>query len=381
MDYYFNRSDRYRMPTFDCVKPAFKEPQVMMPFKVLEGYSFFQPKVTLGQAAGPFQPPRFIVGGFVGSKVCEHKNGSAGNYSDLLGTIINILTTFKPPQPSPAARHHSFRGSWPNRNAFSPSSRLSYAEVATKPPLQSAPSVPPPASVVPSIVIEKARPASPAPQKTCLPDPPPQVPQMDAVNMLSPVGRTLSESSDTSWASTTPSECQNLPSSNPWLKNMLVCVSDAASDDDDDDDDSDWDCVDDFQSENGEIISDFKWHHGDCLSPISSPTNRTPPAVDAREREFNGYDSDEDSEGGVYVSCNPYVMDEEEERRASEERLRAVNLRWEEGLAAGRDEMDSKTTQGKQVRNSFKPAHLLGSKMSLFLYRSTLPRSSPTSGP
>ncbi len=333
-----NRSNRYRMPPFEtCVKSAFKEPVVLLP--VMEGYPFFQSHKGAGNQYH-FQPPRFIVGGFVGSKICEHKNGSA-NYSDLLGRIINILTTFKPSDSSSSGPvRNPFHAAWP-RNSGDMSTKSpprSYAEVTVTSPAP-IPSVP---KVISSPVIEMASPikkASPLPT-------PPQAKMSPSVC----VQRTVSESSDTSWASSDPADTIRdlLPqSSNPWLNNMVVCVSDGSVTDDDDND-SDWDCVDDYQSENGEIISGFQWQHGDCLSPISSPVSQTPPAANIPN---GAYDSDDEDEG-VLISCNnPYAFDEEEEAREQQERIRAANQRWEQ--QGSTDEPDGKivrkSTQGKQV--------------------------------
>ena len=132
-------------------------------------------------------------------------------------------------------------------------------------------------------------------------------------------------------------------SSNPWLSNIVVCVSD------DDESDSDWDCVEDFKSENGEVISDFKWN-GDSLSPISSPVSQTPPVPAA---VLDDYDSDESD--GVLISCGSgYVFDDEEEareRKLSEERIQDANRRWEQNLMTAVDETDGirKASRSKQV--------------------------------
>ncbi|XP_046438899.1 uncharacterized protein LOC124190319 [Daphnia pulex] len=166
-------------------------------------------------------------------------------------------------------------------------------------------------------------------------------------NQLSPAPcRTVSESSESSWASVSPEANQDVLLSNPWLRNIVVCVGDS---DDSDESDSDWDCVEDFQSENGEVISDFKWN-GDSLSPISSPVSQTPPVPAAA---LDDYDSDESD--GVLISCGSgYVFDDEEEareRKLSEERIQDANRRWDRNLSTAVDETDGirKTSRSKQV--------------------------------
>lgn len=336
MDFFKTSDSRFRTPMFnECVKSAFNK-QTNMPSVTDCVVLDIRRGMEQLQNTKFFQPPPFLVGGFVGSKICEHKNGSI-NYSNLLGQIIHTVTSFTPI----VTQSKSFgEENWRKKpDSFT----KSYAKVAA----QSKCDTPPP-----SVVISPAQ----VTQQTVLPvvSSPTTMPSQQE-NKLSPLSsvscplvfRTVSESSETSWASVDPAEERDVLFSNPWLSNIVVCVGD---NDNADDSDSDWDCVEDFQSENGEVISDFKWN-GDSLSPISSPVSRTPPTPAAA---LDDYDSDESD--GVLISCgHGYVVDDEEEakeRRLSEERIQDANRRWDQNLLTTTDETDGickKSTQSKTV--------------------------------
>jgi len=69
-----------------------------------EKYSMLNPCSIFEKIPQPhqkfFQPPRFVVGGFVGSKVCELKNDPVTpiNYSNLLGHIFSVFTSIQEPK-------------------------------------------------------------------------------------------------------------------------------------------------------------------------------------------------------------------------------------------------------------------------------------------
>ena len=339
MDFFKTSDARFRTPVFnDCVKSAFSK-QTNMPSVnscvVLDSYPFpIKREMEQFPNTKFFQPPPFLVGGFVGSKICENKNGSI-NYSNLLGQIFNAVTSLAPIcTPSKSFEQENWRK---KPDLFT----KSYAKVTS----QSKSDILPP----PSVVISSPT-AVTVTQQTVLPvSSPATMPSQQEKKLStlsSPIAcRTVSESSETSWASVDPAEERDVLLSNPWLSNIVVCVSDS-----EDESDSDWDCVEDFQSENGEVICDFKWN-GDSLSPISSPVSRTPPTPAAA---LDDYDSDESD--GVLISCGQgYVVDDEEEakeRRLSEERIHDANRRWDKNLLMTVDETDGihqNTTQSKKV--------------------------------
>ena len=289
---------------------------------VLGDYSFAK---IAGQLSPypKFQPP-VVVGGVVGSKICVLKNGTGSN---LLGDLIQMLTSL--PITSTAANgQRSYQKHSPVAATVRPAK--SWAQVST--PIKS--------DNLPSPTVA-ASPIRMSPPINIIKDS--RSPAMDAAALC----RTLSESSETSWASVDPPESETVPpkTTNPWLNDLLGSVSQDDGDDEEEDD-SDWGSVGDFQSENGEIISDFKWN-GDAISPIPSPICVTPPApaVD------NLLDYDSDESDGILISCGSYDDEEEaKERRLAEERIQAVNERWEEGLLSSTDVIDGpKRTQKKQV--------------------------------
>lgn len=281
-------------------------------------------------------PPSYLVGGFVGSKICEHKNGAV-SYSNILGQIIHSLQPVKPKQscffqPSKCQGDIHLRG----KVEVLPQS---YAQVTS--PIKSVASSSPTVVISsPIVMVSDVTPISS-----------PAMPNQKEKELSPATCRTVSESSESSWASVSQLEDRfDVLSSNPWLSNIVVCVSD--SDSDGDDSDSDWDCVD-FQSENGEVISDFKWN-GESLSPISSPISRTPPNL---ATPLDDYDSDESD--GILISCgHGYLADSEEEareRRLAEERVQDANHRWEQNLLKTADETDGPrkpSQQSKQVNKS-----------------------------
>jgi hypothetical protein len=258
--------------------------------------------------------PPFVVGGFVGSKSCEQKNISF-NFKDLFEHLMDTMI------PSVKSSNHTQSKQFGEENWRKRPTTIPNNCVKTKiSPLKSE-------NLAPNVVISSSA------VTQVVPISPPAMPSQQE-NQMSPVTcRTVSESSENSWASVSPEENRNVLFSNPWVSNIVVCVSD-----DGDESDSDWDCVEDFQSENGEVISDFKWN-GDSLSPISSPVSRTPPVPTAA---LDDYDSDESD--GVLISCgNGYVFDEEEEareRKLSEERIQDANRRWDQNLLTTVDETD-----------------------------------------
>ena len=330
MDYFRGSDARFRAPTFGgYVKSASTRSNTMLSVNncvVLDNLTF-QMKKGMGpfSSAKFFQPPPFVVGGFVGSKSCE-QNHISFNFKDLLEHLIDTVI------PKVKSSNHTQskpfgEDNWRKQPTTIPKS---CAKQITS-PMKSENSSP-------TIVI-----SSPIVTQVVLPITPPTMPSQQE-NQLSPATcRTVSESSESSWASLSPEENRNVLSSNPWLSNIVVCVSD------DDESDSDWDCVEDFKSENGEVISDFKWN-GDSLSPISSPVSQTPPVPAA---VLDDYDSDESD--GVLISCGSgYVFDDEEEareRKLSEERIQDANRRWEQNLMTAVDETDGirKASRSKQV--------------------------------
>ena len=89
---------------------------------------------------------------------------------------------------------------------------------------------------------------------------------------------------------------------------MFVYVNDL-----DDSDSSDWDCVDDYQSENGQLVDFARWQEDDILltglvirSPVNTPTVTNEPTV------HDGNDDSEDSDG-ISTSYSSYHYDKEEE--------------------------------------------------------------------
>ncbi|KAI9557518.1 hypothetical protein GHT06_017346 [Daphnia sinensis] len=303
MGYIRGSEDCYRTPEFGaCTKSPFNKTTSMPSASnsvMLDSYSF---PIEKGIEQFPntriFQPPPFLVGGFVGSKICD-KNGKSPDDRNFRR------------KPMPALKSCPKVTSPINSEIFAPS------EVISSP------------AVTP---------------QTILPISPPTMPNQE--NKLSPC-RTASESSDTSWASVSQEENRDVLLSNPWLSNIVVCVSDSDSDDADDSS-SDWD-DEEFQSENGEVIDDFKWN-GDSLSPISSPISQTPPVPAAA---LDDYDSDESD--GVLICCgHGYLVDDEEEareRKLAEERIHDANSRWNQQMSAAVDQIDGiqKKTPSKQV--------------------------------
>lgn len=328
MDYLRGSETRYRTPAFNAwMKPSFSK-QISMPSVsncvVLDNYPF-QSKKGVEQFPNTkfFQPPPFLVGGFVGSKVCD-KNGSV-NYSDVLARIITSGTSLTPIRTQ---RKSYVEENWCRK----PTSIPKICPKVTSPMKSECHN--------PNVVI-----SSPAvTQQTVLPVSPPMMPNQQE-NKLGP-RRTVSESSENSWASISPEEeKRNVLLSNPWLSNIVVCVSDS---DDADDSSSEWDEVEDFQSENGEVIRDFKWN-GDSLSPISSPVSRTPPVPTAA---LDDYDSDESD--GVLICCgHGYVVDAEEEireRKLAEQRIQDANSRWNQQMSVVVDQTDGiRKKTSKQV--------------------------------
>ena len=292
-----------------------------------------------------FSQPPVIVGGVVGSKICVLKNGTGYN---LLGDLIQMLTSL--PIPSSNNEHRSYRKQFPSATTtiVNPQAK-SFAQVLTPTksdiPLSSA------TVLVSPVVVAAPIPMSP-PISITKESSPRQAPSLATC-------RTLSESSETSWASVDPPECDaaNLKTTNPWLNDLLGSVS--QDDGDDEDENSDWGSVD-FQSENGEIVNDFKWN-GEAISPIPSPICATPPALPVET--LLDYDSDESD--GILISCGSYDDEEEaRERRLAQERIQAANDRWEDGLLST-DETDgprlqAQTKQKKEVNNT----------LNIFIFRS-----------
>ena len=145
---------------------VFKEP-VMPRF---EKYSILNPCSIFEKLPQPhqkfFQPPRFIVGGFVGSKVCELKNDPVTpvNYSNLFGHIFSVFTSIQDPNV---------------KKNISMASKCSPPVVQHKSPVKMNP-VAQPELPVNRIVSETSE--TPTKDKNCN-------------------NRTVSESSDTSWVS------------------------------------------------------------------------------------------------------------------------------------------------------------------------------------
>ena len=284
-------SYRYNNTPLCASKSVLKLP--VMPH--FEKYSFLNQCSLLPQKLPEhkfFQPPQFLVGGFVGSKVCELKNSPVKpvNPSNLLGQIFSVLNN------STASR-------------YSHSTQVPQRKNSAAPPI-----APSPPDIMPNGAMNKKD------------------------------QRTESESSDTSWASVDTTENNNKMLTSPWLSDMFVCVNDL----DDSDSSSDWDCVDDYQSENGEVVDSVRWQEdGVPLSPIRSPVN-------PQRSEAAVYDSDDSDESdGILISCGSYHYDEEEERRFAEERfqfLESVNQKWNENMDTG-DVTDSslKKVKSKQV--------------------------------
>lgn len=330
MNYFKPLDDGFQKSVFDNLgKSAFNKQVTMAPVNscvVLKSYPVdLERDLGQYQSVKLFQPPPFLVGGFVGSKICENKSGSF-NYSNLLGQIIRFLQPVSTPTQSREA------DTWRrNQPTFPPS----YAQVVSSPKKMA--DLPSPKIVISSPVVVKSS-VSPVSSSSVT---------SPKENTLSPVVcRTVSESSDSSWASVEPLEKRiDLLTSNKWLSNIVVCVSDS----DDSDDDLGWDCVDDYQSENGEVINDFKWN-GESLSPISSPVSRTPPTP---APVLDGYESDESD--GIMISCGyGYEFDAEEETRErllAEERVKDANRRWENNLLETTDQTDGLRNPGcsKQV--------------------------------
>jgi len=334
MDYVTGSDARFRAPSFSgFVKSTSTRPNRMLYVNNYVGLDnfIFQDKKGIEQFPSTkfFQAPPFVLGGFVGSKSCEQKSISISlNFKDifehLIGTVIPNVKSSNHTQSKPCGEKYC-----PKQPTTIPKS---CAKTKTSP---SKSEYLPPNVVISSPLVTQVGSVSSH-----------KMPNQQE-NQLSPVTcRTTSESSESSWASVSPEENRNVLSSHPWLSNIVVCVSD---NDDSEESDSDWDCVEDFQSENGEFISDFKWN-GDSLSPISSPVSQTPPVPAAA---LDDYDSDESD--GVLISCgNGYVFDDEEEareRKLSEERIQDANRRWDENLSAAVDETDGirKTNRTKQV--------------------------------
>jgi Phosphatase-1 catalytic subunit binding region len=126
--------------------------------------------------------------------------------------------------------------------------------------------------------------------------------------------------------------------SNSRIKDIPASVGDTDSD-------SDEDCLDDFHSENGEIVDSMKWN-GDILSPISSPIN--PPQTTAQQLvEDYDYDSDESD---VWDSYDRNDSDEEQrERDLAEQRILDANRRWEENMTREDESAPSYTKKKKKV--------------------------------
>lgn len=318
--------DRFRTQEFkDYSKSAFKK-QVNMPSVNVVWRNFSYGDLRSGQYSNTkiFQPPPFVVGGYVGSiigsKICDSKNASF-NCSNLLGALILRLQTDQPTKSNffpPIGTREEVN--WRVKTTAQSDSHVTSSKSGDT-------STPSKVVIPPKIVMQQS--VSPVSSAAVMPK------QQDS-NLSPAACRTLSESSESSWASVSQLEDRfNVLSSNPWLSNIVVCVSDS---DDADESDSDWDCVEDFQSENGEVINDLTWN-GDSLSPISSPVSRTPPTQVAA---LDDYDSDESD--GILISCgHGYVVDDEEEaqeRRVAEERIQDANRRWDQNLLTA-DETDS----------------------------------------
>ena len=158
------------------------------------------------------------------------------------------------------------------------------------------------------------------------------------------VSRTLSECTDDSWLSVESDDSCKEVISSPWLRSMLVDVCD--------DGDSDWDSVDDYVSENGEVVDSVKWN-GDLLSPIPSPIGlqKEEPAHFSYE-----YDSDDDDDGDkVTISCCPYGGfddDDQRDKMLAKKRIELINRKWDEDMLKSSDEIDGKPkTKKKTVLN------------------------------
>lgn len=331
MDYIRGPDARFRAPSFSgCVKSASSRPNRMLS---LNNYGFddltFHVKKGLDPGTKLFQAPPFVVGGFVGSKSCEQKSICISfNFKDMFESLMDTVI------PNVKSSNHTQTKLFGEKYCQKQTVTIPNSCAKTKTSPSKSEYLPP------NVVI-----SSPAVTQAVSVSSPTMPNQQE--NQLSPAPcRTVSESSESSWASVSPEANQDVLLSNPWLRNIVVCVGDS---DDSDESDSDWDCVEDFQSENGEVISDFKWN-GDSLSPISSPVSQTPPVPAAA---LDDYDSDESD--GVLISCGSgYVFDDEEEareRKLSEERIQDANRRWDRNLSTAVDETDGirKTSRSKQV--------------------------------
>lgn len=361
MEYFRAQDSRYRIPTYNSfINSKMKDQATLAPLKTFSFLDNYRTEKEQNHmfASKMFQPR--LVGGFVGSKICEQKTVTLNRMS-LLGQIFELATSFQPmvKQPKIFPEHwkkvdmtKTFAPVVAPRKGDSPPKAASGT-----PPTQGSPVEPSPTSVVPS-AIAKDMPSA-VDSSSCASS---EV-VLEPCTILCGTTKgcpsvsgtsSISRGSESSWVSEEsiedePSECRETRKcTNPWLSNIIMCPSD---DDSDDDDDSDWDCVDDddFTSENGEIISEFKWNNGDSLSPIPSPVTRTPPASTPA---LEDYDSDESE--GILIFCGPgYDFDAEEEareRQLAEKRIDDANRRWRDNLDQSRDVPDGKFDRTSQKK-------------------------------
>lgn len=423
-----------------------KVPTTPKNFSIMENFNMLRGQHTLFSTSKIFQPPPFIIGGFVGSKIYEQKSVSF-NCGDLLAQIFQFATSFEPmvmPHKmyrEPTAKINTTKMPVPvvSGNTESstkkivtniPPTQRSLIEPSPKPVMPSnIPEVnlkpvysgsvdsgsdhskqfhsggstsenrsdscvePLPCDITkPSGVLSRERSLSESSEESWASDDDSPIEQLepqksgnpwisqffvplsdddtsDDENPCEPPcevsksnrslsrGRSIAESSEESWASDSPAkQPETQKNGNPWISQIFASSSDEESEDgESDDEDSDWDCVDDdddFQSENGEIINEFKWNNYDSLSPIMSPVTRTPPALTPA---LEDYDSDESE--GILIVCGVDLLevdDEEEarERESARKRMEEVNRRWLENLEQSVDVPDGKErkTQNRRVR-------------------------------
>jgi len=394
MDY----SCRFNNSVFkEPVLPRFEKYSILNPCSIFE--KFPQPHQKF------FQPPRFVVGGFVGSKVCELKNNPTNpvSYSNLLGHIFNIFTSIQEPK---VGMNNSMTSQYsPQTSQYRSSVQLNPVEktspVEIKDPL--AKTNP---SVKTNIVAKTNRVAKMNP--VAKPDLPIKrtvtesletatrdsncnnqnisessdtswltVDSVDNDTSWSPANatkdhknqtdlhrnpRTVSESSNTSWTSADPmaeDEAKLTIGANSWLTNMFVRADDSESDDSDSDDsgNSDSDSSDSGNSdsdssdsewdhsENGHVVDFIRWQ-GDSLSPISSPT--IPQMIGSIPHDYDSIDSDDSD--GILISCGNYHFDEEEIDEARQKMLEDVNQKWNEEMKRFCDETDGAPVATKKAK-------------------------------
>jgi len=323
------------------MKHVFREPHCeSRHFSVIgPSYSMLKPKILSQKIS---QPPPFLVGGFVGSKSVEHKN-SSNNYSNLLGQIISLLTIqetniWNREQPSLVQRMSNTR-----RNLISPVNsiplNIHFNNIIPSNKVNSATSnstISLPIATIPaSSQLTIAKPEAIIDNSAILCNCP--MKENTTKDYSSQVGNCTAAGMDLKncdQVHRTKNDVSML--SNSRIKDIPASVGDTDSD-------SDEDCLDDFHSENGEIVDSMKWN-GDILSPISSPIN---PPQTAQQLVDYDYDSDESD---VWDSYDRNDSDEEQrERDLAEQRILDANRRWEENMTREDESAPSYTKKKKKV--------------------------------